>query len=236
MIKTALAAMSLAAAVAATPAAAVTNVTFTYLGSGNVTGTSVVRTDGATTATATAVTFGTAPALLTNVSDFTAAQTRTTDNGLGVFGGAGNNTIDTNTARREAIVLTSNRFMRLSGAVLNSVDGNDSLGVFGVNRNTGALVPIGYGGVIISGLGGAASFVNTSVAGTTTTLNFVSPSASYRQFVFTTRTDGFTGPAQAYRVAALSFAVPEPQTWAMMIAGFGLIGVAMRRRGRAASA
>ena len=33
---------------------------------------------------------------------------------------------------------------------------------------------------------------------------------------------------------ALSNAVPEPATWAMMIGGFGLVGGAMRRRGRMA--
>ena len=31
-------------------------------------------------------------------------------------------------------------------------------------------------------------------------------------------------------------AVPETPTWAMMIGGFGLVGVAMRRRGRRAAA
>ena len=38
--------------------------------------------------------------------------------------------------------------------------------------------------------------------------------------------------AQAYRtfVGSVSPVVPEPATWAMMIAGFGLIGAAMRRR------
>ncbi len=34
-------------------------------------------------------------------------------------------------------------------------------------------------------------------------------------------------------VTAVRGAVPEPATWAMMIAGFGAVGVAMRRRQRA---
>lgn len=36
------------------------------------------------------------------------------------------------------------------------------------------------------------------------------------------------GNGQVLRIAA----VPEPGTWAMMIAGFGLVGAAMRRRQR----
>jgi hypothetical protein len=34
-----------------------------------------------------------------------------------------------------------------------------------------------------------------------------------------------------YRFNFLVGSVPEPSTWAMMLAGFGLIGMAMRRRG-----
>jgi len=34
----------------------------------------------------------------------------------------------------------------------------------------------------------------------------------------------------AFRSATVTGAVPEPATWAMMIAGFGLVGGAMRRR------
>ena len=37
------------------------------------------------------------------------------------------------------------------------------------------------------------------------------------------------------RVALISGAVPEPATWAMMILGFGLVGGAMRSRGRRVS-
>lgn len=40
-----------------------------------------------------------------------------------------------------------------------------------------------------------------------------------------------TGDAQF----SATFAVPEPQSWAMMIAGFGLVGAAMRRRRLAAA-
>jgi hypothetical protein len=38
-----------------------------------------------------------------------------------------------------------------------------------------------------------------------------------------------------FTVSAATAAVPEPATWAMMIAGFGLMGFAMRRRSKVAT-
>ncbi len=44
----------------------------------------------------------------------------------------------------------------------------------------------------------------------------------------------FAGPQYGVRYGGVAIAsVPEPVTWAMMVAGFGLLGVAMRRRGTA---
>ena len=88
----------------------------------------------------------------------------------------------------------------------------------------------GRGVFISNGLGGAATSSNV---GTTTTLNFTTPSAQYKQFVLTTRTDGFTEVAQAYSIGSLTFAVPEPATWGLMIVGFGMVGLTARRRNRA---
>ena len=42
----------------------------------------------------------------------------------------------------------------------------------------------------------------------------------------------FTSSQSAFEIDALASAVPEPATWAMMMAGFGLIGGAARRRRR----
>lgn len=44
---------------------------------------------------------------------------------------------------------------------------------------------------------------------------------------------GTSGGAGSYS-GTLAFAVPEPATWAMMISGFGIAGVAVRRRKRPA--
>lgn len=234
MIRTVFGAIALAAVVTSAPAAAITTVTFNYLGSSAATGAvgvGVSRTvtipAGKYTAVANAVRFDTTSALLTNISELTAGRTRITATGLGVFGGQTNSQIDTNTASREAILLTGNKLMQLSGALLQGIQATDSLRVFGVNPNTGALDVIGYDGFIQSGLGGAATFTNVSA---TTALEFTTPSALYKQFVFTTRTDGVASPAQGYSIGSLTFAVPEPATWGLMIVGFGMVGVAARRR------
>lgn len=50
---------------------------------------------------------------------------------------------------------------------------------------------------------------------------------------------GQHGPVAAFGVNGLAFlgnAVPEPESWAMMLAGFGMAGCAMRRRKRVAAA
>jgi hypothetical protein len=230
MIKAAFGALALAAVTVAVPAAALTTVNFGYLGGNSITGTSVVRTNGGVTLTATAVKFTVAPATLTgtNISALTAGQTRLTINGLGVFGGANNAALDTNTVNKEALLVSGSRFLSLAGVSLNSVDNNDSLQVYGVN-NVGDLELVGYNGTITSGLSGAASFVNSAANNNTTALTFLAPSAYYQQFLLTSRVDGAV-TAQAYRISALSFAVPEPATWSLLIIGFGLVGVAARRR------
>jgi hypothetical protein len=228
MLKSFIAAAALATLAAAVPATAAT-VIFSYLGAPNAIASSVVRVDNGVTLTATAQRFGTAPSLLTNVSDFTSGMTRTTSGGLGVNGGAQNATIDTNTASREAILVSGSRTLRLSGMLLNTLNASDTLQVYGVNQNSGALEAIGFGGTIRTGLAGAASFVNINSTTTDLTLNSLSP--VYTQFVFTTRLDGLTGTTrQDYRIGTLTFAVPEPQSWALMIIGFGLVGIAARRR------
>ena len=65
----------------------------------------------------------------------------------------------------------------------------------------------------------------------------------FRQGTATTDNELRALPAQSMRVSGLSFsivpidaAVPEPSSWAMLIAGFGLVGATARRRRLAAAA
>lgn len=233
MFKTLIATAALLAVAAAAPASAVT-VTFNYLGSVAATPLSVARTSNGVTLTAVARRFSVAPSLLTNVSQFTNGTLRTAALGMGVNGGNSNVGLDTDLTSREAILVTGSRTLRLSGMLLNLLNNGDTLQVFGVNTDTGALESLGYGGQIRTGLAGAATFVNTGANGNTTDLDFVNESPVYTQFVLTTRIDGAANTAanntQDYRIGSLTFAVPEPQSWALMIVGFGLVGVAARRR------
>ncbi len=62
------------------------------------------------------------------------------------------------------------------------------------------------------------------------TLDFVASSATTR-LSFQSSTSGPSGMALD-NVAVVANPVPEPATWAMLIAGFGLVGVALRSRKR----
>jgi hypothetical protein len=46
---------------------------------------------------------------------------------------------------------------------------------------------------------------------------------------------GYVEPGPGFHVIGTAAAVPEPASWAMLIAGFGLTGAAMRRRARVAA-
>lgn len=187
--------------------------------------------------------FTAAPDSLTNLSQLaTTGTVRRETTGIGVAGGASNPQIDTNNAaRREALLVSSDRFLQLTGLKLSYIDANDTLQVYGVGAG-GALTALGFPGVINTGLGGTAAFTNSAANLGTTSLVFNDPLlASFRQFVFTTRAGGdvlFGGDlGQGYRIDSISAeVVPEPAAWAMLIAGFGLVGAAMRQRNFAVSA
>jgi hypothetical protein len=196
--------------------------------------------------------FSVLPAALTNVSQFAGPLniSRTTP-GIGVQGGASNPQIDTNQpARREGILLTSNVPLSLLGLRLSFIDNDDTLQVYGVNGSE--LVSLGYPGVIRAGLPGPNAGLSllsgqatgpAFAAGTnngTQTLTLVNPTARFSGFFFTTREPGdvsYLGTlGQGYTIDSLTFGVPEPASWAMLIAGFGLVGAASRRRRAAVAA
>ena len=116
---------------------------------------------------------------------------------------------------------------------------------FNLRDNSGAILK-----TLTKGLDGASGFISSAYVGFYggTVINFQDPAVNYLQLVVPT---GFLGTGsvlangysyaqiapqnQATVAAGMISAVPEPTTWAMMIFGFGLMGVAMRRRSRASS-
>ena len=89
------------------------------------------------------------------------------------------------------------------------------LTVAGVPNPTGR---VNVSASLTSPLGGFFAFLNSG------TLDPLTVDAQWRRL---------TGVANLqYRAEFATAAIPEPATWAMMIAGFGLVGGAMRRRKR----
>lgn len=71
----------------------------------------------------------------------------------------------------------------------------------------------------------------TTVGGTSASLYFASVAQRYQL----TTTSPFTSGYVTATASLAPAAVPEPATWAMMLAGFGTIGAAIRRRRPAAA-
>lgn len=216
----------------ASPAEAVTVV----LGGPSANVASVARSADGVDFSFKAYSFSANPATLTSLSNLGAPLlVSVTAPGLGVAGGGSAPQIDTNQPnRREALLLTASRSFEISGVKLSYVDGNDTLMLYGVNSD-GSFVPLVNAGTIKSGLNGAASVVNTNANSGTSTLSFAIPWGNFTQYLFTTRVGGdviYNGDrGQGYRLDSISFnVVPEPRMWALLIAGFGFVGVAARRR------
>lgn len=215
------------------PAAAVT----ILFGGPNATPNSLSGTIGDIDYTLTAVRFTAAPTDLTSFSQLGAPlRLRVTAPGVGVDGGGSGSQVDTNHAdRREAFVLATSTAIQIGGMRLSYVDANDTLLFFGV-KSDGDLVPLINSGTIRSGLNGAATVVNqNSLNNGTSTLTFPNPWGYFDRYVLTTRVGGDVrfggGFGQGYRLDSLTVnIVPEPQTWALLVAGFAMVGVSVRRR------
>jgi hypothetical protein len=172
------------------------------------------------------------PGSLTTLSQLsTDATLRLTREGVGVTGGGSTIQVDTNNpAAREAFLITTTAPIAISALGLSEIDPNDTLAIYGVNGDD-SLTLLGFDGLIGTDLDGDATFDNG-------VLTFNAALSPYDRFVFTTRQPGdqiFNGiGGQGYRLgsitATLSAAIPEPATWALMLGGFGLAGVALRRR------
>jgi hypothetical protein len=159
-----------------------------------------------------------APNGLTNLSQLTglsSSNTAMTVNqtlpGIGITGGASTPQIDTNQpAQREAMLISLSNSVSLKGLKLSYIDNDDTLQIYGVNAN-GSLTSLGFGGIIETGLAGAATAVNTNVNDGTTVLTFLNNQiTAYNRFVFTTRIAG-QPVGQGYRIDTITAEIlPEP--------------------------
>jgi hypothetical protein len=237
--------MGLVAVGLAAPAAATTVFTVNLGGSASNAASFAYVAPGSVNLTATARSFSVLPNTLTSLSQLGSALTvsRTTP-GIGVQGGASDPQIDTNqSGRREGILLSSNVAVSLRGLRLSFIDNDDTLQVYGVSGTS--LINLGYPGVVRAGLAGpnaGLSLLNGQATGPaylgansgTQSLTLVDPTARFSGYFFTTRQPGnvaYLGTlGQGYRIDSLTLGVPEPASWAMLIAGFGLVGAANRRR------
>jgi hypothetical protein len=235
-----------AASLWAVPAAA-TRVITVSLGGSATNASSLAFSSSGFVFTAGARSFSVFPSTLSSLSQLSATSMLVSRSlvGIGVAGGASAPQIDTNqAARREGLLITPSREMALAGLRLSFLDNDDTLQVYGVRGSQ--LVSLGYPGVIRSGLTGPNAGLSllagqavgpafqSGLNSGTQQLDLVTPTAMFSAFFFTTRERGdaaYLGTlGQGYRIDSLTFAVPEPASWAMLVMGFAFTGAALRRR------
>jgi hypothetical protein len=95
----------------------------------------------------------------------------------------------------------------------------DVIGILGVRNNINSYAPTGY----VANLGGNP--ITLQRFGMQFALSSTAP-----QNVWTENGGSISRVFFSYELGTLGPAVPEPASWAMLIAGFGLTGAAMRRR------
>lgn len=184
-------------------------------------------------ATATGVLFSADPATLTTLPGTATNVQATNVGGLGVP--VGNTQIDTNTVGSlNGLLLTANKRFSIHSVTLNNVDPGDTFQLYGVT-GTG-LTNLGFG----TGNDFAGSIQGLAAAACTTEclINFAPATELFSAYLFTTRLNGSVqgNTQQGYRLTALTGALPEPGTWAMMIGGFGLAGASLRRQRKVVTA
>ncbi len=95
--------------------------------------------------------------------------------------------------------------------------------------DSAALSSDGIGPMVATGAGGLGTLYENSVPGVSDTRAFQLTGAQNSFTIQMLQSPGGSGGI-SFAVALPEAAVPEPATWAMMIAGFGLVGGMMRRR------
>jgi hypothetical protein len=109
-----------------------------------------------------------------------------------------------------------------------TVPGYDYFNPNGADNDMGTFGLAGPG-INLGALAGTYNSVDFFLLGRTGTFTIAAPGTSLFGLVNDTHYGSNDG-SFTFEVSAVNAVVPEPGTWAMMIAGFGLIGGAMRRR------
>ncbi len=122
----------------------------------------------------------------------------------------------------------TNNFNTGAGTTLFGIDAfTDSL-VRSTNANAGTYTTVGLLGILL----GSTDALGFDISGTTGA-GFFSVGNNFYGVNLTTGSATLIGALGTQGITGITIAaVPEPGTWAMMLIGFGAIGVAVRRRRR----
>jgi hypothetical protein len=239
-MKAQLAAATVAACLFASPAAAATYIL------GGPTGTPATVTIAPATGpslTLSANRYTVAPNLLVSTTQFgSAANLSRSSIGLGVCTEGGSPAsansgecpqVDTNGSTNEILRASFSQASLLRNLQVSLIDNNDTLRLYGLGTDGTTLNLLGFVGTIAGGTGTGVgvNFTSTLVSnvnGRTFNVVFNPATPRFSTFFFTNNNDAVDG----YRINSITAAIPEPGTWAMMIGGFGLAGMALRRRRR----
>jgi len=236
---------------AAAPSAAVTFV-YSQVAAPRVDAAFVDATAAGRTLRATGVRYTVAPTALTNVSQFTgtAAVSRTgtiATGGIGVntetsvtgfpAGVGGNDPAQNDTdgpvneLLRISLITPGSGSIRINSVTLSSVDADDTFRIYRLGAG-GSLIAIPFGGDIAGTganafTGGTATYLTGSGGNRQYRITFAPFTAPNDEFLFTARKD----VADGYRLTTIEATfVPELATWALLVGGFAMVGVATRRR------
>jgi hypothetical protein len=210
-------ALASAAAMMSATAANATDATFQQCNGANcVTGTTNVNLQGNVNAPGSLTILGNVGPSTGPVVQFTSTDGLLLDN-------SGDATIFRDDSRTN--LLTQLTFTLLGGASFTKAEFNLENGDTIIDANDLMITLTALGG-------GTSTFAVNNPTGSNI-FDIIAPTGqSYTQASFSTTNGGFVDFKQLRLVLATPSGVPEPATWAMMLLGFGGIGMAMRRSRR----
>ena len=125
----------------------------------------------------------------------------------------------------------TNSFAGATSTVLYGLDALGSQLLRSTSPNGGVYVPVGPLGILL----GSRDRIGFDISGLTKSAYFNSGSQFYSVSLSTGAATLVGSLGAGELVGLTAYGVPEPTSWALMIGGFGMAGVALRRR-RAAAA